>query len=145
MKKIMKKADYEEDHEKIAKYHLKNAWILLIKHICYRKLLFYFEEKIMTVAFRTVSIEIPGGSERKSIESAAVFSSSVLSAGVALNGFALQYDDNDENVLLVEADTDLVSISGNTVNFKVECNLRDNSGSESYSGYVTALIMADLS
>lgn len=99
----------------------------------------------MTVAFRTVSITIPGGSGRKSISGTAIFSSSVLSAGVALNGFALRYDDGDENVLLVEADTDLISISGNVVNFRVECNLRDNSGTESYSGYVTALITANVS
>ena len=98
----------------------------------------------MTVAFRTVSISIPGGSGRKSIPGTASFTSSVLSAGIALNGFDLRYDDGDENLLLVEADTDITSVSGSTVNFRVECNLRDNSGSESYSGYITALIIADV-
>ena len=98
----------------------------------------------MTIAFRTVSITIPGGSGRKSIAATALFNSRVLSAGVALNGFLLQYDNGDRNVLLVEADTDLISISGNTVNFRVECNLSDNSRNDSYSGYVTALITADI-
>ena len=100
----------------------------------------------MTVAFETVSITIPGGSGRKSIAGIAVFSSPILNnnVGVALNGFALQYDNGDHNVLLVEADTDLISVGGNVVNFRVECNLRDNSGNDSYSGYVTALVVADV-
>ena len=99
----------------------------------------------MTIAFRTVSITIPGGAGRKSIPGVAVFGSSVLSAGVALNGFFLRYDDSDGNLFLIETDTDFISLDGNIVNFRVECNLRDSSISKSYSGYITALITADVS
>ena len=105
---------------------------------------FYKKEKIMTVAFRREVVLIPSGTGRKSISGTVTFSSSVLSAAASLNGFRLEYDDGDENILLIEADADIASISGNNVNYRAECNLRDNSGTESYSGYVTVLVTADV-
>ena len=98
----------------------------------------------MTVQFRTVSITIPDGKGRKSIEGAAVFSSTVLSAGVALNGFRLDYSDKDHHITTIEADTDFLSISANTVRFRVECFLADKNQDDDYSGYVTALVTADV-
>lgn len=99
----------------------------------------------MSVQFRTVPITIPSGSGRKIIDGVAIFDSDVLSAGVALNGFSLRFDNRDKRFLNLEADTDFNSISGNTVSFRVECNLANDSGDDPYSGYVTALVTADIS
>jgi hypothetical protein len=45
---------------------------------------------------------------------------------------------------VIEADTDVVSISGNTVTFRVECQYADQNFDDPYSGFVTALVIADL-
>ena len=71
----------------------------------------------MPVDFRTVSITIPQGTGRRSIEGAAVFSSRVLRAGVALNGFNLDFVAPDRPFNVIEADTDLLSIEQNTSTF----------------------------
>lgn len=98
----------------------------------------------MRIDFRTVPVTVPSASGRRTIQGVATFNSQVLRAGVAINGFNLQYSDGDHNVLAVEADTDLVSISGNAVIFNIQCQLRDNSGNDDYSGYVTALVTAEV-
>ena len=97
----------------------------------------------MPVALRTISIQIPAGSGRKSIQGVAVFNSDVLDAVTSLNGFAFRYDDNiGRNVLVNEMDTDVVQISATDVTFRIECNVADESANDSYSGYVTATITA---
>lgn len=98
----------------------------------------------MPVDFRTVSITIPQGTGRRSIEGAAVFNSRVLRAGVGLNGFSLDYSTSDRNLNVVEADTDIVAITQNTVRFRVQCQLADRNFDDDYSGYVTALVTADV-
>ena len=99
----------------------------------------------MTLAFRRPTVMIPNGLGRKTITGVATFNSPVLNAAVALNGFKLEYDNADEQILVVEADTDFVSIVGNDVNYQVQCNLRDDSATETYSGYINLLVIADVS
>ncbi len=94
--------------------------------------------------FRTVPINIPAGTGRRSIEGTATFGSSVHRASVALNGFKLDYVNSDHHINILEADTDIVSISGNTVTFRVECNYADKNFDDSYKGYVTALVIAEV-
>lgn len=98
----------------------------------------------MAIEFRTSSVTIPNGSGRRSITGNATFSSPVVKASVALNGFKLEFASSDHHINVVEADTDFVSISGNTVTFRVECNYADESQDDSYSGYVTALVIAEV-
>ena len=98
----------------------------------------------MPVAFRTASITVPSGTGRRSIPASVVFGSPVNAAAVAINGFALDYNSEDHHINIVEADTDILSISGNTVNFQIECHYADKNFDDAYSGYVTALVIADV-
>ncbi len=98
----------------------------------------------MSVAFQTRSITIPPGTGRRSLDASVTFGSTVNRAEVALNGFKLDYVNSDHHINIVEADTDIVSISGNTVNFRVECNYADQNFDDEYQGYVTALVIADV-
>ncbi|MEE2056588.1 hypothetical protein [Rhodococcus artemisiae] len=97
----------------------------------------------MAIQFATPSITIPLGTGRRSIQSTVSFSGRVVRAGVALNGFKIDYDDDDHHINIVEVDTDLVRISGGTVVFNVECQYADKNFDDKYSGYVTALIIAE--
>lgn len=98
----------------------------------------------MAVEFRTVSIAIPNGKGRRSIEGSATFGSAVASASVALNGFKLDYASRDHHINVIEADTDIVEISGNQVKFRVECSYADKNFDDKYSGYITALVVAEV-
>ena len=98
----------------------------------------------MPVAFQTRSVTIPAGTGRRSIPASVTFGSRVNRAAVALNGFNMDYVNSDHHINIVEADTDVVSISGNTVNFRVECNYADKNFDDQYAGYVTALVIADV-
>ena len=98
----------------------------------------------MSTDFRTVPVQIPNGKGRKSIEGVAVFNSGVIRAGVALNGFRLDDSSGDMHLNIVEADTDLLAINGNAVKFHVECLLADKSHDDDYSGYITALVIAEV-
>ncbi len=97
-----------------------------------------------TTDFRTVSVTIPAGTGRRSVEGTATFGSKVHRASVALNGFSLDYVSSDHHINILEADTDIVSISGNTVTFRVECNYADQNFDDPYRGYVTALVIAEV-
>ena len=98
----------------------------------------------MPVDFIRKVVTIPSGTGRRSIQRTVKFPSTVLAAHVALDGFRLSYENGDHEVLTIEADTDFISKSGNAVTFRVECNLRDQNGDDPYSGYVTALVIAEL-
>lgn len=92
--------------------------------------------------FRTRSVNIPSGTGRRSINASVVFGSKVIRANIALNGFKLDCVNKDHNIAAVG--TDIVSISGSTVNFSVECNYADKNFDDPYSGYVTALVIAEV-
>ncbi len=94
--------------------------------------------------FRTISLGVPSGTGRRSIEGAVTFGSRVFQAGIALNGFKLDFVNSDHHVNVIEADSDVASISGSTVNIRVECNYADKNFDDAYSGYVTALVIAEV-
>jgi hypothetical protein len=101
----------------------------------------------MPVQFRTPSINIPSGTGRRTITAEQRFvGSQVLGAGVALNGFKLDYDvaDGDHHLNLMEADTDVISFSGDKVNYRVEFELADKNFDDPYSGYITVLVIAEV-
>ena len=98
----------------------------------------------MPAEFRTKSVSIPSGTGRRSINDIVTFGSAVIRAGIAVNGFRLDYDSEDHHINTVEVDTDIINIGGNTVEFRVECNYCDRNFDDSYSGEVVALIIADV-
>jgi len=98
----------------------------------------------MPIEFRTQQINIPSGTGRRNIEGRATFGSKVIRAGVALNGSKLDYVNADHHINIVEVDTDLVSFSGNTVTFRVECDYSDKNFDDPYRGYVSALVIAEV-
>jgi len=98
----------------------------------------------MAVDFRTSRITVPPGTGRRSIEGTVAFNSRVCRAAATLNGFALDFANADHHINIVEADTDIVSISGNTVRFRIQCSYADKNFDDKYSGYVTALVVADV-
>ena len=98
----------------------------------------------MAVDFRQRTVTIPSGTGRRSINDSVTFGSRVIRANVALNGFRLDYVSSDHHINIVEADTDIISISGNTVNFRVECHYADQNFDDPYQGYITALVIAEV-
>jgi hypothetical protein len=98
----------------------------------------------MSVAFRTRNVSIPSGTGRRSINDSVTFGSTVVSAGIAVNGFKLDYVDSDHHINIVEIDTDIISFTGNTVNFRVECDYSDKNFDDRYRGEVVALIIAEV-
>jgi hypothetical protein len=102
------------------------------------------EEAVMPLAFRYPSVTVPSGTGRRTIEGSATFSSNVRSAGVALNGFKLDYANSDHHINIVEADADIIGTTGNTVRFQVECHYADVNFDDPYEGYVTVMVVADV-
>jgi len=98
----------------------------------------------MTVDFRIATINVPDGTGRRNLPGSVTFGNTVNRANVALNGFRLTYTDDDHHVTTVEADVDFVSLSGNRVNFNVECDYRDKNADDQYNGYVSVLVVADV-
>ncbi|MCZ6641197.1 MAG: hypothetical protein O7F71_06450 [Gammaproteobacteria bacterium] len=98
----------------------------------------------MPIEFRTSTVTIPNGTGRRSIAGSASFDSPIIKANVAINGFKLDYASADHHINVIEADTDIVSIDGGTVNFRVECNYADKNSDDPYSGYITALVIAEV-
>jgi hypothetical protein len=97
-----------------------------------------------TTAYRSVSITIPSGPGTKHINSSVTFGSNVRSAAVALNGFNLDYSSSDHHINVIEADLDIVSISGRTVFIKADTQYADVNFDDSYSGFVTATVIANV-
>jgi hypothetical protein len=98
----------------------------------------------MPVEFRTQQVAIPSGTGRRSINDSVTFGSDVLRAGIAVNGFKLDYVNSDHHINIVEIDTDVISAVGRTVNFRVECDYADKNLDDSYRGEVVALIIAEV-
>ena len=97
-----------------------------------------------TTEFRTVSVNIPRDTGRRSIERTVTFGGRVRAAAVALNGFKLDFAKSDHHINIAEADTDILSIDGNQVTFRVQCAFADKNFDDEYSGYVTALVIAEV-
>lgn len=78
------------------------------------------------------------------VEDTVTFSGNVITAECALHGFKLEYASTDKRFQEMEADVDLVSISGPDVRIRVQANLKDDSEDDPYTGYVEALVIADV-
>ena len=98
----------------------------------------------MPTDFRTQTLNIPAGTGRRSLTGSVTFATRVNSANIALNGYKFDFVNADHHINIVEVDTDLLGISGNTVNYRVEFEYSDKNFDDAYRGYVTALIIADV-
>jgi hypothetical protein len=111
-----------------------------------------------TTAYRSVSIPIPSGPGTKRLfrdnnpnttndncpSCFVTFNSNVTTAAVALNGFNLDYSNSDHHLNVIEADLDIVQISGRTVFIAVDTRYADQNFDDSYSGFVTATVIANV-
>lgn len=98
----------------------------------------------MATDFIVKSIPIPSGTGPRTITGSVTFPSSVNRAAVALNGFKMDFVNEDHNINIIEVDADKVSISGYTVTFQVQCDYADKSFNDPYQGYVSVLVIADV-
>lgn len=98
----------------------------------------------MALDFRRRTVSIPSGVGRRSINDSVTFASRVNRAEVALNGFKLDYISEDHHINVVEIDTDVLGISTNTVNFRIQCDYADKNFDDRYRGYIEVLVIADV-
>jgi hypothetical protein len=101
----------------------------------------------VAMRFETATHVFPSGTGPRTISDSVVFSKPVKRAAVALNGWQLQYEPPgsfDHPVSFISADTSLGPIAGNTVDYSVSVRLEDVSANDNYSGFVTALIIAEV-
>jgi hypothetical protein len=99
----------------------------------------------MPVAIRTVGVTIPDGPGHKNIDGQALFPSDVKDAGVAINGFALDFSGSgDRHINVVHVDVDILTISGAIVNFRAHCDYADVNFDDPYVGNITVLVVADV-
>lgn len=94
--------------------------------------------------FRTKRTNFPDGTGRRSENEVVSFDSKVLRAGVAINGFKMDYVHSDHHINIVEADVDFKSIAGNNVNYTVQFNYADQNFADPYRGYVQTLVIAEV-
>jgi hypothetical protein len=98
----------------------------------------------MPIAFRTRQVAIPSGTGRRDINDSVSFGSLVRNAAVTINGFQLDYVRSDHHINVVEIDSDVSSISGNDVHFRVQADYTDKNHDDAYRGYVEVLVIADV-
>ena len=104
----------------------------------------------MTLEFRRDTALIGAGGAGQTgpflVEQIVTFSGDVNTAEVALNGFQMHYANGNANRLYeVEADTDVADINGPDVHIRFQANVRDATGTDPYIGYLTAVVIADVS
>lgn len=98
----------------------------------------------MALQFREVTFPLPTGTGARFLETTVTFGTNVRTANVALNGFKLDYASADHHINIMEANVGLVSISGRAVRFHFSANYADKNFDDSYTGFVTALVIADV-
>ncbi len=102
----------------------------------------------MAVKFVTTRVKFDPTSGTMQVEPGnATFKSKVLNAGLAINGYGIQYDNGDHNVNLIHINVVETSmkIQGNDVSFNVEFLIEDDSGpANPFSGWVDVLVIADV-
>ncbi len=94
--------------------------------------------------FVTTNIDIPAGKGRRQFNKTVKFNRPVRRAGVALNGFKFDYINDDHEANVIEVDTDVLSVNGFEVTLRIECQYADKNFDDPYTGYVTALVIADV-
>ena len=110
----------------------------------------------MTIDFRSSSLNLTGGSGTKKVFGSVVFPTNVSRAELMLNAFKVDFADDDHHINVMEIDTDLgghppaagetvppPAIQGGRVRFTVTCQYADKNFDDSYSGYVTVVVIAD--
>lgn len=101
----------------------------------------------MATHFKRETVTIPLGTGRRSIRGSVEFPATVRRADVVLNGFRLDFGGASavqRPIGVIEADVDIVSVSGRTVVYKVECEYADKNFDDRYSGWITAAVIADV-
>jgi hypothetical protein len=98
----------------------------------------------MAIAFRTITLNVPGGSGTKAIPGTAFFDSDVRSAGAAINGFRLDYANSDHHINVIEVNSEVIATPGSAVSLRVICQYADQNFDDAYSGRVDLLVIADV-
>jgi len=98
----------------------------------------------MSINFVNTRVSIPSGTRIRLFPGRATFGSTVRSAGIAVNGFKLEYDSvDDHHINEVRVDTQIIGIFGNIVDFHVKCHYTDKTSENPYSGEVVVLVIAE--
>ena len=97
-----------------------------------------------TTNFKNVRVEIPKGTGKRNLTGSVTFDSNVLSAGIALNGFKIESENPETLSNSFEIETKLIKISGDTVDFNIECNTGSKKLNEPYKGHVSILVIAEV-
>ena len=100
----------------------------------------------MPVDFRRSTITIPAGTVGPFQDTGTVtFATPVVKADVAINGSQVEYDNNlARHFANLEIDSDIGLPAGNAVDYTVQVELADKTGGESYHGFVTVLVIAEV-
>ena len=99
----------------------------------------------MPIRFSRTSVPIPPGTGRRSIGDSVDFTSNVIRAGIALEGFELDFvESGDRHMNVVEVDLDIGTPVGTTVPFAAECQYADVNFDDPYQGYVSVLVIAEV-
>jgi hypothetical protein len=97
----------------------------------------------MATEFLRRTVQIPRGRGRRTFNDGGELAGRVVRAQVALNGFKLDYIDDDHHINIVEVDVDIVSVNNRSVEFQVEVQYADKNFDDEYQGYIDVLIIAD--
>lgn len=100
----------------------------------------------MALEFQTVRINFPSRRDfEQSINRTTTFSRNIRTAGAAINGFDVSFNNGDHNLLREKVDISPVTVSGRNATFTVNMLLRDSSGNidDPYSGFVDVMLIAD--
>ena len=98
----------------------------------------------ITTNFKNVSVEIPKGTGKRNLIGSVTFDSKVLSAGIALNGFKIESTNPTALNNSLEIETKLIKITGDTVNFNIECNTGSKNLNDPYKGHISILAIAQV-
>jgi hypothetical protein len=102
----------------------------------------------MPVAFRTTRITFDQTKGFQNEPATVVFKTKVRSAGLAINGYKIQFDDGDHHLQSLEINIldSKMKLEGTTVSFSVDFAMRDNDlgFTHPFDGYVDVLVIADV-
>jgi len=96
----------------------------------------------MPTEFRSAAFVIPGGTGPKEVFGEVVFDAPVVSAETVIKSFSFDYTSDDHHINTVEALTNVISITGATVNVQVVCLFGDQNFDDPFTGLVHVLVLA---
>jgi hypothetical protein len=97
----------------------------------------------MAIDFGRSSVTVDPGTGARSIKGFVDFRRPVARAAAAIEGFKLDYLNDDHHINIVEVDVDVTDTPGTRVEFTVECQYADKNFDDRYQGYVSVLVIAD--